>query len=96
MHDHYCQERLPGTHVVKCTLFVRHVASLLNQARRAWFLKIDLVWIVGMRVRVCACVCVCLRPRLLITSGMICRDVNLIQLVEQVLQLLYGNYNHYR
>ena len=34
---------------------------------RAWFLKIDPVWIVGMR----ACVCVCPRPRLLITSGMI-------------------------
>ena len=26
--------------------------------RRAWFLKIDPVQIVGMRVRVCACVCV--------------------------------------
>ena len=24
-----------------------------------WFLKIDPVWIVGMRVRVCVCVCVC-------------------------------------
>ena len=36
----------------------------LNQARaglqpaRAWFLKIDPVRIVGMRVRVCVCVCV--------------------------------------
>ena len=43
---------------------------VLNQARAslcAWFLKIDPVWIVGMRVRVC----VCPRPRLLITSGMI-------------------------
>ena len=34
----------------------------LNQAR-AWFLKIDPVRIVGMRVRVCACVCVCVCVR---------------------------------
>ena len=45
--------------------------SFLNQARAggrpacAWFLKIDAVRIVGMRVRVCP------RPRLLLTSGMI-------------------------
>ena len=38
---------------------------LLNQARAghrpacAWFLKIDPVRIIGMRVRVCVCVCVC-------------------------------------
>ena len=36
----------------------------LNQARvdrrlaRVWFLKVDPVWIIGMRVRVYACVCV--------------------------------------
>ena len=75
--------------------------AFLNQARaghrpaRAWFLKIDPVRIVGMRVRVCVCVCVCPRPRLLITSGMIWRDVNLIRLVKQVLQLSYGNYSCY-
>ena len=57
---------------------------LLNQVRaslwpaRTWFLKIDPVWIVGMRVRVCACVCP--HPRLLITSGMMWHDVNLIGL----------------
>ena len=39
--------------------------NLLNQAHdgqrpaHAWFLKIDLVRIVGMRVRVCVCVCLC-------------------------------------
>ena len=39
--------------------------SILKQARaglrpaRAWFLKIDPVWIVGMLVRVCLCICVC-------------------------------------
>ena len=32
-------------------------SAFLNQVR-AWFLKIDPVRIVGMRVRVCACVCV--------------------------------------
>ena len=39
---------------------------LLNQAH-AWFLKIDPVQIVGMRVHVC----IYPRPRLLITSGVI-------------------------
>ena len=34
-----------------------------------WFLKIDPVWIVGMHT------CVCLRPRLLITSGMMWHDM---------------------
>ena len=41
---------------------------LLNQAR-AWFLKIDPVRIIGMRV--CVCMFVCPRPRLLINSGVI-------------------------
>ena len=31
--------------------------SLLNQAR-TWFLKIDPMRIISMRVRVCVCVCV--------------------------------------
>ena len=50
-----------------------------------WFLKIDPVPIVGMCVRVCVCmrVCVCPRPRLLITSGVMCHDVNLIRLVNK-------------
>ena len=43
---------------------------------RAWFLKIDPVRIVGMHA--CGYVCVCQRPRLLITSGMMWRDVDLI------------------
>ena len=74
--------------------------TFLNQARagrrpaRAWFLKIDPVRIVGMRV--CVCVCVCPRPRLLITSGVMWRDIHLIRLVKQVLQLLYGNCSRYR
>ena len=57
----------------------------------AWFLKIDPVRIVGMRV----CVFVCPRPRLLMTSGMMWRDMDLIRVVKQVLQLLYGNCSHY-
>ena len=36
---------------------------------------------------VCVFVCVCLPPRLLITSGMMWRDMDLIRLVKQVLQL---------
>ena len=57
------------------------------QAGVPGFLKIDAVRIVGMRVRVR----VCPRPRLLITW----RDMNLIRLVKQALQLLYGNYSRY-
>ena len=55
----------------KSILLLFHLS--LNQAgtglrlAHAWFLKIDPVRIVGMRVRVC--VCVCPRPRLLITRG---------------------------
>ena len=71
------------------------VIPFLNQAR-ARFLKIDPARIVGMRIRVCVCVCVCPRPRLLITSGVIWRDMNLIRLVKQVLQLLDGKYSRYR
>ena len=47
----------------KTTIFI--IELFLNQAcagcrpTRAWFLKIDPVRIVGMRVRVCVCVCVC-------------------------------------
>ena len=41
--------------------YISFMGSILNQARdgrSAWFIKIDPVRIVGMRVRVCACVCV--------------------------------------
>ena len=41
-----------------------------------WFLKIEPVQMVGMRV------CVCVRPRLLITSGMMWHDMDLIRLVK--------------
>ena len=42
-----------------------YLLLFLNQAHtghglaRAWFLKIDPVWIIGMHVCVCVCVCVC-------------------------------------
>ena len=60
------------------------VITFLNQARaglwqaRAWFLKIDPVQIVSMCVFGCVCVCVCVCPplRLLITSGMMWRDMD--------------------
>ena len=63
----------------------------LNEAR-AWFLKIDPLRIVCMRV----CVFVCPRPRLLLTSGVMWCDIDLIQLVKQVLQLLHGDCSRYR
>ena len=56
---------------------------------RPHLLEIDPVQIVGMRV----CVCPCLR--LLITSGVMWHDMDLIRLVKQVLQLLYGNRSCY-
>ena len=64
---------------------------MLATGQHAWFLKIDPVWIVGMHVRLC----VCLSLRLLVTSGVMWHDMNLIRLVKQVLQLLYGNYSRY-
>ena len=42
------------------------------------------------------CVCLCPPPRLLITSGMMWRDMDSIRLVKQILQLLYGNCSRYR
>ena len=53
------------------SFYTRHVPAT---GLHTWFLKIDPVGIVGIRVFVC----VCLRPRLLITSGMMWRDMNLI------------------
>ena len=47
-------------------------------------------------MRVCVCLCVCPPPRLLITSGVMWHDMDLIQLVKEVLQLLYGNCSRYR
>ena len=48
----------------------------------AWFLEI-----VSVRTSVCVCVCLCVcpPPRLLITSGVMWRDMDLIRLVKQVL-----------
>ena len=51
---------------------IANALGFLNQVRaglrsaRAWFLKIDSVWIVSMCVCVfcvCVCVCVCVRPQ---------------------------------
>ena len=69
---------------------------LLNQAHtghrpaHTWFLINVSVW-----TSVCVFVCVYPPPRLLITSGVMWRNMDLIQLVKQVLQLLYGNSSHY-
>ena len=58
------------------------------QSKASFF---DPVWIVGMHVFVC----VCLHPRLLITNGELWLDMDLLWLVKQVLQLVYGNWGHY-
>ena len=55
--------------------------NVLNQVRtshrpeRTWFLKIVSVW---TSIYVCVCVCVCVPPRLLITSGVMWHDMDLI------------------
>ena len=49
-----------------------------------------------MHIYVCVHVCVGPRLRLLITSGVMWRDMDFTQLVGQVLQVLYGNGSHYR
>ena len=63
-------------------------SHFLYQAR-AWFLKVEPMRIVSMRVCLCVCVCVCVcvcpPPRLLITSGVMWRDIDPIRLVKQVL-----------
>ena len=55
-------------------------------------------------VHTCMCVCafvcsyvhcVCSPPKLLITSDMVWCDMDPMQLVKQVLQLLYGSYSQY-
>ena len=51
---------------------------------------------VSVWTSVCVCVFVCLPPRLLITSGMMWREMDPMQLVKQDLQLLYGNCSRYR
>ena len=64
-------------------------AGFLNQARashrpvRTWFLKIDFVRIIGMCVST---------PEAINNKW---RDMKPIQLVKQVLQLLYGNCSQY-
>ena len=48
-------------------------------------LKVEPVRIVSMCVCVCVCLHVCPPPRLLITSGVMWRDIDPIRLVKQVL-----------
>ena len=61
------------------------ILVILNQARtshrlvHAWFLRIAFVRELQY---VCVCVCVCPPPRLLITSDVMWRDIDHIQLVE--------------
>jgi len=68
----------------------KFICKFLNKAHaglwpvRAWFLEITFVRDVCMRVCVCVCVCVCPPPRLLITSGLIWCEIELLWLVKQV------------
>ena len=52
----------PSVYLSALSLWALIEMALLNQAHRlvrAWFLKIDPMQIVGMRVHVCVCVCMC-------------------------------------
>ena len=79
-----------------CTDFLNQACAGLLRPACAWFLKNDPVRIIGMCVCVCVCVCVSAPKAIIITSGVVWCDMNLIWLVKQVLQLLYGNYSRYR
>ena len=61
---------------------------LLNQVR-AWFLKNCFC------ADICMCVCVS-APEAINNGGVMWRDIDPIQSVNQVLQLLYGNCSCYR
>ena len=63
-----------------CLVFLNQPRAGLRPAC-TWFLKIEPVRIICMYV----CVCVCPPPRLLITSGVMWRDIDSIRLVKQVL-----------
>ena len=65
----------------------------LNQAHAGlWLVRTLFLKIISVRMSVCVCLCVCVSaPRLLITRGVMWHDMDPMQLVKQVLQLLYGN-----
>ena len=75
-----------------------HTQNVLNQARacciKLILCRLSVCVFVCVCVYVCVCVCVCLYLRLLITSGMMWHDMDLLRLIEQVLQLLYSNGSH--
>ena len=78
--------------------FNHYFLNQVSAGRRpalAWFSKI---LILCGRLYACVCVCSCVYPptRLLITSGVIWRDMGHKRLVIKVLQLLYGNCSRYR
>ena len=82
-----CTDKFNGSSL---PFFLNQVRAGLGR-RAPGFLKLILC---GSSV--CVFVCVCPRPRLLLTSGVMWHDMDLIRLVKQVLQLLYGNCSRYR
>ena len=89
MYIHTHAHSYTHTYIIQCCNCIMKLffLLLLNQARaslpaHAWFLKIDPVRTVGMRVRVCACACMS-TPEAINNQW---RDMNLIPLVKQVLQ----------
>ena len=80
-------------HMAMHTIIIVKPGAPAASRRAPGFLKLILC---GLSVCMRVCVCLCPRPRLLITSGVMWRDIDLIRLVKQVLQLLYGNCSRYR
>ena len=86
----------PQNKLLLSLYFVKHILNQVFASRwlaRAWSLKI-----VSVQTSVCVCVCVCVRarvcmrarvsmcpsPRLLITSGVMWRDMDFIRLVNKL------------
>ena len=77
--------------VVQCHPRIIKQGMCWPQAGAPGFLKLFLC----RHLYVFVCVCVSPPLRLLKASGMMWHDMDLIQLVKQVIQLLYGNCNRY-
>ena len=63
--------------------------------RAPGFLKLFLCGCLFVNVFMCVFVCVSAPKAIIITSGMMWRDMDLIRLVKLVLKLLYGDCSRY-
>ena len=76
--------------IIKLYLKTIKCKVLRRMQAHTWFLKL-----VSVQMSLCVLVCVPV-PRLLLSSGMVWHDIDLIQLVKQVIQLFFGDCSQYR